>query len=186
MNFAVVDIETTDLRGDKGFLLCAGIKPLKGKPYVIGLHEHSRPVRRLEIDGGLVLAVREALEGYDGFITWNGIMFDMPFINDRLLLNGHDPLEKRFHVDAMYYARQGKSTFCSSRLDWVAKALGVKAHKTALEMNTWKMAEAEAITGFRGGRENYNQIIAHNLADLEVTEQVYERLKPRIAQISKR
>lgn len=186
MRFAVVDIETTDLKGDKGFMLCCGIKPLGGKPRVIGLREYSRPVRRLNIDGGLVLAVRDALEGYDGFITWNGIMFDIPFLNDRLMLNGHDPLERRFHIDVMYYARQGKSTFTSSRLDWVSKSLGVKSRKTPLEMNTWKMAEAEAITGFRGGQANYDQIVAHNVADLEVTEQVYERLKPRISQIVKR
>ena len=187
MRFAVVDIETTDLKGDKGFMLCCGIRPLGGKSTVIGLHEYcSKRPDRLKIDKDLVVAVRDALEAYDGFITWNGIMFDIPFINDRLMLNGHDPLEKRFHIDAMYYARQGISTFTSSRLDWVSKGLGVESRKTPLEMNTWKMAEAEAIRGFTKGRDNYSQIITHNLADLEVTEQVYEKLKPRIGQISKR
>lgn len=186
MRFAVVDIETTDLKGDKGFMLCCGIKPLGGKKRVIGLHEHIRPTRRLNIDAGLVMAVRDALESFDGYITWNGIMFDIPFINDRLMLNGSRPLERRFHIDAMYYARQGKSTFTSSRLDWVSKSLDVKSRKTGLDMNTWKMAEAEAIVGFKAGHKNYDQIITHNLADLDVTEQVYEKLKPRISAIQKR
>lgn len=186
MRFAIVDIETTDLKGDKGFMLCCGIKPLGGKKRVIGLREFTRQVKRLEIDCALIGTVRNELESFDGFIGWNSIMFDIPFINDRLMLNGYRPLEKRFHIDAMYYARQGKSTFTSSRLDWVAKSLGVKARKTALDMNTWKMAEAEAIVGFKAGCENYEQIVTHNLADLDVTEQVYEKLKPRIGQISKR
>lgn len=187
MKFAVVDIETTDLKGDKGFMLCCGIKPLGSKKRtVLGLHEYTRVVNRLQIDCALVLAVRNALEMFDGYITWNGIMFDIPFINDRLMLSGSRPLEKRFHIDAMYYARQGKSTFTSSRLDWVAKSMGVKARKTPLDMNTWKMAEAEAIVGFKAGRENYDKIITHNVADLDVTEQVYEKLKPRISAIQKR
>lgn len=186
MKFAVIDIEATALKSDQGFLLCCGIKPLGEKPRILGLHEFKRQRNRLEIDSALVVAVRDELEKYDGFITWNGIMYDIPFLNDRLMLNGHDPIEKRFQLDMMWHARQGKSALTSSRLDWVAKAFRVKASKTSLELNTWKMAEAEAISGFIGGRKAYDYILAHNLADLEVTEQVYEKLKPRVQSITKR
>jgi hypothetical protein len=85
----------------------------------------------------------------------------------------------------MYYARMGQAAMTSSRLDWVAKAMKCPSSKTALDMNTWSEAATEAITQFRAGRRNYDYIVAHNRADLDVTEQVYNRLKNRIRNINK-
>lgn len=186
MRFAVVDLECTALKSDQGFLLCGGIKPLGGKVKVIGLHNAGFENGRLNIDKKLALALREEIETYDGIIGWNSIMFDVPFLNDRLTLAGSDPVEKRFHIDIMYMARMGKSALTSSRLDWVSKALGVRDRKTALDLNTWKEAEAEALAHFANGRKNYQYIVDHCEKDLLVTEQVYERLKNRVQTISKR
>src|SRR3972149_1497679 len=66
------------------------------------------------------------------------------------------------------------------------EALGVASRKTALDLNTWKEAEAEALAHFANGRKNYDYIVEHCEKDLLVTEQVYERLKNRVQQISKR
>lgn len=186
MRFAVFDIEATSLKSDQGFLLCVGVLPLGGKPKVIGLHSAGFENGRLNIDKKLALAVRDELESYDGLIGWNSIMFDVPFINDRLTLSGNDPLEKRFHIDIMYMARMGKSAMTSSRLDWVSKMLRVSDRKTDLDLNTWKEAEAEALAHFANGRKNYEYIVEHCRKDLLVTEQVYERLKNRVQTISKR
>lgn len=186
MNFAIVDLECTSLKSDQGFLLCGGIKPLGGKPRVIGLHDAGFENGRLRIDRKLALLLRKEIESFDGIITWNGIMFDIPFLNDRLTLSGEDPCEKRFHLDIMYQARQGKSRLTSSRLDWVSKALGISDRKTDLDMSVWKEAEAEALAHFANGRKNYAYILEHNEKDLLVTESVYERLKNRIQNISKR
>lgn len=186
MRFAVVDLECTALKSDQGFLLCAGILPLGGKPKVIGLRKVGPEEGRHKIDHYLAVAIREEIETYDGIITWNGIMFDVPFLNDRLMLCGEDPLEKRFHIDIMYQARQGKSRLTSSRLDWVSKVLKVQSKKTDLDLNIWKEAEAEALGHFKVGHKNYDYIEEHCLKDLVVTEQVYERLKNRVQTISKR
>lgn len=185
MKFAVVDLECTALKSDLGFLLCGGVKPLEGKATVHGLHNAGFGSGRLHIDHKLALAIKGELEKYDGWITWNGKLFDLPFLNDRLMLCGEAPVEKRFHIDVMYFARMGQSAMTSSRLDWVAKAMGCPAHKTALDMNTWSEAATEAITQFRTGRKNYDYIVAHNRADLDVTEYVYNRLKNRIRNINK-
>lgn len=125
------------------------------------------------------------MEKYDGWITWNGKLFDVPLLNDRLMICGEDPVEKRFHIDCMYYARMGQAALTSSRLDWVAKALRCPSRKTDLDMNTWSEAATEAITQFRAGRRNYDYIVAHNRADLDVTEWVYGKLKNRVRNISK-
>jgi uncharacterized protein YprB with RNaseH-like and TPR domain len=190
MNFAIVDLECTGLKSDKGFLLCAGIKPLGKKGYIVGLPDVKSGPSRRQIDKYLAVQVRDEMEKYDGWITWNGLLFDLPFLDDRLMLCNEDTLERRFArgLDMMWHARMGKSRMSSSRLDWVAKALRVKDMKTTLDITLWNEAEDEAIAWRRGGKLGpaYKYVADHCLADLKVTEQVYERLKPRVVTISKR
>jgi uncharacterized protein YprB with RNaseH-like and TPR domain len=185
MKFAVIDLECTDLKSDKGFLLCGGIKPLCEPGQIIGIKDFGPGPSRARIDRKLAGALKREIEAYDGIITWNGIMFDVPFLNDRLLLNGYRPLKQLFHIDIMYQARQGKAALTSSRLDWVAKMLKCPYRKTELDLSLWKEAEAAAIR-HNGVWKEYNQIVEHCKWDLEVTEWVYEKLKPRVRLIQRR
>ena len=186
MNFAIVDLECTSLKADQGFLLCGGFKPLGKPPYVVGLHKVGcEPGSRLTIDRKLALAIRAEVEKYDVIVGWNSKMFDIPFLNTRLLLCKEQPLHRPRHIDAMYYARQGQSTLTSSRLDWVSRQYVEKARKTALDLAVWKEAEAEALSRFKGGHKNYDYIVDHCLKDLIVTEEVYERIKPLVASITR-
>ena len=188
MQFAIVDIETTGLKSDKGYVLCAGIRPLGGPNKVIGLHTEGFGSSRYNRDAKVVKALREEMLKYDGWITWNGLLYDLPFINDRLTMNGQPLLEKRFArgLDMMWHAKIGKSTLTSARLDWVAKALKCPFAKTILDwIPTWQEAEEEAAHRFNQGREFYNEVVRHCDADLIVTEWVYDKLKPRVQGISK-
>lgn len=186
MKLAVVDLETTSLRADAGFLLCGGVLPLGGKPTVVGLRDSGVGASRQVVDKRLVVCLRDLLEQFDGWVTWNGLLFDLPYLNDRLLLVGERPLEKRLArgLDMMYHARAGKSTFTSSRLDWVARALRCPYRKTDLDIAVWKEAEAEALRGFQH-HAAYDKIVVHNAWDLRVTEYVFHKLKTRIQTISK-
>ena len=89
-------------------------------------------------------------------------------------------------LDMMWHARVGKARLTSSRLDWVAKVMGCPYKKTALDINVWKEAEAEALAHFTNRQSNYDYIIKHCLFDLKVTEWVYNKLKHRVQNISKR
>ena len=186
----MVDIECTDLRSDSEFIICCGIKEL-GKPgKIVGLADVERGPDRNRIDMHLITRVRDELEKFDGWITWNGLLFDIPFIDDRLLFCGQRPRATRFArgLDMMWHARQGKSRMSSSKLDNVAKALKCPYKKTMLEKHLWKDAEDEAIAWRRGVKlgKAYQYIAKHCLADLQVTEWVYQRLLPRVMTISKR
>lgn len=184
MKFATWDLECTSLKADQGFLLCCGIKPLGEKPYILGLDQFKQRKDRIRIDDKLALAIRDELHKYDGWITWNGLMFDTKFLNDRLMISGHKPLEPRFHIDAMWQARKGRLT--SSRLDWVSKWLGVADRKTPLDMNLWKCAEVEALAEFKKGKKHYKEIVVHCKQDLKVTEQVFYKVKDRIRGMQRR
>lgn len=189
MQLAIVDIESTGLKSDKGFILCAGVKPLGQAPKIIGLHTEGFGPSRYQRDKRVLTALRTEMLKYDGWITWNGLLYDLPFIDDRLTLNGLPPMEKRFArgLDMMWHARTGKSTLTSSRLDWVAKTLKCPFKKTTIDLvPVWQDAEEEAAHNFKEGRENYDLIVYHNEQDLHVTEWVYNKLKNRIQTVSKR
>ncbi len=186
MNFATIDWECTTLKGDQGILLCGGFKPYGKPPYVITYDDVGFSSDVLEKDRKLAARLRDETEKYDGVITWNGIMFDIPYLRDRLMLCGERMIEKRFHIDIMYQARMGRSTFTSSRLDWVAKALSLPVQKTPLDLRLWKKAYAEVLAQFGNGRENYDHIVKHCKYDLLVTEMVYDKLKNRVQTVSKR
>ena len=198
MNLAIVDLESTSLRSDTGFIFMGGIKPL-GKPgKVIGIHNTGFGPDRHRIDKKCVDAIRTEMLKYDGWITWNGLMFDLPLLDDRLLINSLAPRTPRFArgLDMMWHASYGKSRMTSRRLDWVAKALNCPFQKTQLSMTLWKEAEANTIAALythkkmdgRMGRlgEEYTYIATHCLADLEVTEWLYNRFKHRIQTIGKK
>lgn len=183
VRFAIVDFECTSLKSDQGILLCAGIKELGRPSKVIGLHEFKRSLDKLKPDKYLAAAIRDQLESFDVWVTWNGKMFDVPFLQDRLMLCDERKLERRKHIDVMYYARAGQSRLSSSKLDWVARQLELPVQKTSLDLKVWKRAEIEALERFKHGRDNYDYIIEHCKKDLKVTEKVYERLAPRIMNI---
>jgi uncharacterized protein YprB with RNaseH-like and TPR domain len=188
VRFCTFDIECSDLKSDKSFMLCAGFKPYGGgKKKIISLKSVGKFGQgRRHIDKYLVEQVKAELESYDGLIGWNSIMFDVPYLNDRLMFAGLDPVRKMFHIDVMYQARRGKSMMTSSRLDWVARSLGCPMMKTPLDLNTWLDAEEEARLRFKEGSKAFDQIIHHNDADLDVTEWVYDVLKRRVSVIQKR
>ena len=190
MQFAVVDIEALGhgLKADKSFIGCAGIKPLGQPGRVFGLNSEGFGPSRYMRDRRVMKRLREEMLQYDGWITWNGLLYDLPFINDRLMICGLPPLEKRFArgLDMMWHARTGKSTFTSSRLDWVAKALKCPYQKTPLDyVPIWQEAEEEASQRFQRGRKNFMQVVDHCKWDLPVTEWVYNKLKHRVQGISK-
>jgi len=201
LNLAVVDIECASLYSHTP-ILCVGIKPLGSEPYIMGLKDFP-PVAGRNIDKHLVCATLDELERYDGYVTWNGLMFDIPMLDDRATMAGRKIHETRFHCDAMYLASWGKSRMQSRRLDWVAKQLGCPFVKTQLDINVWQDAIAESLlyanvggsldqldkelsSRFKVGHKNYDYIVEHCLEDLKVTEWVFGRLKNRMRSMIKR
>jgi uncharacterized protein YprB with RNaseH-like and TPR domain len=133
---------------------------------------------RFANDSSTVLEIKKMLEDSWIWVSWNGKMFDIPFLNARLLINGHQPVEKRLHIDLMYYARGQFMRIHSSRLDAVAQTFKIKSQKTLLVPEIWVEANL-------GNKEAMNYVVEHCEHDVLALSEIFPILKPFIANIHK-
>ncbi len=128
-------------------------------------------------DSKLVAAIRDQIEAFDTWITWNGILFDVKFLKGRLLKANERLPEPRFHLDGMWIIR----TNCrmSSKLDNVAKFLDLPEQKTPISWEVWQRAMA-------GHRESLDNVVIHCEADVRTTYETMRRLKQYVKQLPRR
>lgn len=129
-------------------------------------------------DRELCAAYREALSQYDIWVTWNGKLFDVPVLNGRLMFHGLEPLPKKMHIDAMYAASGGSARIGRRSLQSVSEYFGVANRKTPLNVRTWDAAMS-------GNDEAYALIKEHCDADVLVTRDVFNVLKPQFQTIQR-
>src|SRR2546428_7375120 len=102
------DLETTNLTGLMGRILCGSFMPIVDgvatTPYTFRLDQKEFRGRSRIDDNKLAMAIRDELEEYHMIVGWNSKLFDAPFLNARLAKAGERPLHPQFHLDLMYYA----------------------------------------------------------------------------------
>ena len=169
---AFFDLETTDLKGNFGRLLAGSIADSWG--HVTTFRYTDYPGQTLIDDSGLAVAIRDELERYDEWVSWNGKLFDVPFLNARLLRAGQAPLRKdRIHVDLMYYAKGQFTRLGSARLENVSRFFRTENNKTPLTPELWALASA-------GSTHALEEIVEHCEADVLVLRDVYSHLKAHL------
>ena len=123
-------------------------------------------------------AYRDALAEYDIWVTWNGKLFDVPVLNGRLMYHGLEPLPRKMHIDAMYGASGGSARIGRRSLQSVSEYFDVPNRKTPLSVHTWDRAMA-------GDPVAYAAIAEHGHADVLVTRDVFNHLKPQFQTIQR-
>jgi len=134
--------------------------------------------RDITDDKALVVAVRDALTQYDIWVTWNGKMFDVPILNGRLLFHGEEPLPSKMHIDAMWKASGSSVRIGRRSLQSVSEYFGVQNRKTPLNVRIWDRAMS-------GDPDAYALIVEHCDADVLVTRDVFDVLKPQVRSVSR-
>jgi uncharacterized protein YprB with RNaseH-like and TPR domain len=129
-------------------------------------------------DKDLVKRIRDHLVEQDIWFTWNGKLFDVPVLNGRLIFHGLEPLPPRMHVDLMYKATGGSVRIGRRSLQSVSEYFGVHNRKTPLTVRVWDKAMA-------GSEEAYDLIAEHGHADVLVTRDVFNVLKPQIGNVQR-
>lgn len=166
------DIETTDLKAFMGRMLGISIADAWGN--VTRRTYRDFGGKTILDDSGLAAWARDELEKYDIIVSWNGKLFDKPFINARLMKGLERPVRAdKMHIDLMYFARGQFLKIGSSKLVNVQKFFGVQNSKTEISWDTWAMAAA-------GDEQALEEVMVHCDQDVLVLRDVFARLKPLI------
>lgn len=122
-------------------------------------------------DSRIVLGLADLIRQADLAVAHNADKFDVPVVNARLLNLGLEPLGPVRSIDTLKLARATFKLF-SNRLDHLAQVLGVPT-KMDTDFDLWR----RCLLGDRGAL-TYMQ--RYNRHDVEVLEQVYQRMKPYV------
>lgn len=182
MRITVFDIESTDLGGNFGRLLCCSFVDVG----TAAVHTFRRDRAKwkgskLTDDSKLAVAIRDRLERSDIVVGWNSILFDVPFVNARLVAIGERPIHlgEKFgshHLDLMYYAGGQSMRLPGRSLDKVSKFFHSENVKTPLLPEVW----ADAGTGDRAAMD---LVVEHCEADVLTTAELFPKLAPFVKKI---
>lgn len=169
------DLEMTNLHADYGRLICGCIKPYGEEPQIFRIDE--TPVGKKEPwnDRDLAVQLRDALEKYFMVYSYNGIMFDIKFLNSRLMKHGERVLEPPMHKDLLFTAKRAFA-LSSNRLATVQEFLDLESEKSRIDGENWNRAAT-------GNKPAIDYIVDHCVRDVAVLEDLFDVLKPYIRDI---
>lgn len=181
MKFAVLDIETSNLNADYGFIICAVVKPYEmGEPQVFRIDNYSIWKNQKFNDKYLIRDLTEYLEDYDGIITYNGKRFDIPFIRSRILFWRERHIKRLFHIDVLDIVRY-RLKIHNAKLNSLIEFLNSNE-----EINVEKIEEKVALNNtyymraITGDKKGLNYLVEHCIKDVIALEQCYDFLKEQI------
>lgn len=170
------DLETTHLTGMMGRIICASFSDSWGRVETLRIDQTTQ--RNKIDDRELALGVRDRLEVADILCGWNSKLFDVPFLNARLMRHGERPLRKDLkHIDLMYYAGGQFTKIGSKKLVNVQKFVPeVENSKSDVDWDTWALAGM-------GDADALEYVVEHCERDTRVLREVFGQLKPHIVNI---
>jgi len=174
MRLLAWDLECSSLNADYGVILCAGFKEI-GTGNVELLSVADFPLFKSDPtnDRELCKAISKRLMDSDGWVTWYGQRFDVPFLNSRLLYHRLPTLPASHpHIDGWRTAKY-RLKLRNNRLVTVQDFLGLATEKDAVKGPIW-------IKAIAGNRPALQYVINHCKKDVLVLEEAYQRLRPLI------
>lgn len=165
---AFVDIEASNLKADFGTVVVVSIKPY-GQP---AKTFSCRPGR----DKALLKQVADELAKYPVWVTFYGKLFDVPFINSRLLVNGLKPLPKHHHID-MYWVIKPQTALSRRNQAHLLEWLSAPSKKMSVSPNVWAEMPAKP--------ENIKILEERCESDVVGLEAMYEKTKHLIREITR-
>lgn len=164
------DIESTNLKASFGLTLCVGYMEMNDEePKVPSLLDFERAKRDHRFDRDLLAHVSQELAKADCWVTYNGINFDLPFLQTRLLKHGLQPLPPVPHVD-LYYLVKHKLRLHRSSLATVTEFYDLDHRKTNINFDDWFDATM-------GCKSAMKQVVEHCKLDVLVLREAYLKLR---------
>jgi uncharacterized protein YprB with RNaseH-like and TPR domain len=165
---AVFDIETSDLAANRGFMMSWSVR------YLDGREVHDCITKKEIFDGvfdrRIVNSLVEELKKIDVIIGYYSSGFDLPFLRTRAM---HWDIEffspNVLRTIDLYFVVKFKMKLTRNSLDAATHFLGIDG-KTHLDINVWLKASY-------GDAESLREVLMHNIADTEITLNLYNKLK---------
>lgn len=171
------DIETTGLGAMFGRVLTVAVADEFGQVTMKSYDAFEG--RNILDDSPLVEWAMKELDQYDILVSWNGKLFDKPFLNARAMKGLVVPFfPQTMHIDLMYQFKGQQARFGSAKMDNVAKALGVANQKTPLDFSVWEKAAV-------GDKDALRTVEEHCKADVLVLRDIFARSKRLIGTITR-
>jgi len=146
-------------------LLCWAAKWL-GEKEVFFSSTHEQSPKKL------LGTIHKLLTEADAVIHYNGTRFDMPILNREFIQHGYAPPAPYKQIDLLRVARN-KFKFASNKLEYVAKFLGVQEKGLNRGFELW-------VDCMNNDPDAWEEMKEYNIQDVNVLEQVYERMLPWI------
>lgn len=168
---AFIDIETTGLQAEFGYILCYSIKPLDGEI----THRTITPqeIRTYKFDKKVIQQFIQDIKGYDRLVGYysKDNRFDIPFLRTRALRHGITFPEWRDYLFTdVYDLVRPKLRLRRNRLEVACELLGIPSKQHRLNPEVWQRAQA-------GGKKALDYIQLHCDEDVISLELVYKKLK---------
>jgi len=165
-----LDIETTNLNADFGYILCYSLKELDGKL----THRTVMPkeIRAYSFDRGVVRRFLKDIEPFDRLVGYysKDRRFDIPYLRTRALKWGLDfPAYKDFMFTDAFDLVKPKLKLHRNRLEVACDLLGIPSKGHRLNPEIWQRAQA-------GSKQALDYIQRHCDEDVLSLEQVFKRL----------
>lgn len=120
----------------------------------------------------MVKRIHKLVNEADAVVHYNGVKFDMPWLNQEFLLNGLPPPSSYADIDLLKTARR-RFKFPSNKLDYVAQQLDVGQKVKHIGMELW-------IGCMNGDSASWAKMKRYNKQDVRLLEKVYIELLPWI------
>lgn len=118
----------------------------------------------------MIRRIHKLMNEADIVVTYNGLKFDIPTLNNEFIKYGLDPIRPNKHIDLL---RTAKSQFrlASNKLSFIAEYLNLGSKVQHKGFKLWTGCLA-------GNRDDWEMMVDYNIGDVELLEKVYTRLRP--------
>jgi DNA polymerase elongation subunit (family B) len=117
----------------------------------------------------MVRGIHKLLMEADIVITYNGLKFDIPMLNNEFVKLGLDPIKPQKHIDLIRTARS-QFRLVSNKMQHLADYLKLGSKVEHKGFKLWLGCMA-------GNSEDWADMRKYNIGDVELLEKIYDRLK---------
>ena len=172
-----LDIETTNLDPDIGFILSYCIQDIKGNVMGRALKPKEFKGRHKTLDKNLIKECINDMKKFDRIVGHYNTYFDIPFLRTRAhiwRIQNSFPKPREIYISDTYLIAKRKFKFHSRRLGSIAKAFNIPAKQHPLDGKEW-------IGALTGDKWALDYVWKHNIEDVTTTRLVFCVMKNAVA-----